>query len=311
MRFPSKFILLIIIFSFVISNIAYAFTNNSSVYEYDAGAVHGFMKHLVSKGEYYRAYMELQRLKSYYPAYLGQDRVFVTEFYLLFMGKRYPEVLNNKRQSAGQDINAINILFKADCLFENSDFLNAANLLNTPGIYGINKHINLYLYKRTVLSFLMLNKIDEARRIINNQTYIDNEYSGLSDGRYVELIDYTENTYDSLKSPYCALAAGIIPGMGYAYSGQRATGIIAFILISALSAVTYYSFTTDNEPLGIFFGAAATFFYGGSILGGYMAAGKYNNAGLTELKDALSGKLDLAGDRENIYMKYGAGSNDN
>jgi hypothetical protein len=274
--------------------------------EYSAENILGFAKYLISRDEYYRAFVELKRLDSYYPGYIKKENIFTTELFLLYKGNRYSDIISSEYNVASKTAKAVHTIFKTDVLFEKKDFISANTLINSDGISGINKDIDLFLYKRTILSYLLLNKLDEARRIIDNRNI--NNFTGLNDIEFSELIEYSENCFGTLKKPYKAMALGLIPGLGYIYADKTATGIIAFLLISALSTLTYYSFKTDNKPAGVFIGTAATFFYGGSIIGGYLASKKYNDSSINDLKDSLSQKIRLAEDREEIYNKYGVGN---
>ncbi len=274
--------------------------------DYSAENTLGFIKHLVSKNEYYRAFVELKRLDSYYPGYLKEDKIFASELFMLFKGCQYPEIFSKDFQGIDRNTRAIHSIFKTDACIEKSEFIRAKELAEAAGFTGYNKDINLFIYKRMVLSYLLLNMIDEAKKIIDNRDISFD--AGPDNIEFGELAEYSADYYKSFKKPYNAVIFGIIPGMGYVYAGQRATGIIAFLLVSALSTLTYYSFKTNNKPIGIFVGTAATFFYGGSIIGGYLSAGRYNNSAVRDLKDSLSEKLYLNKDRERIFNGYGAGS---
>jgi hypothetical protein len=273
--------------------------------DYSADNILGFAKYLISRNEYYRAFVELRRLDSYYPGFVKKDSISTTEFFLLFKGNRYSDIKSLTLKEASPDTKAIHLLFRTDAAFEENDFVNANAFSGTGRIAGINKDIDLFLYKRTILSYLLLNKIDDARSLIENRK---RDVARLNSTELGELLQLSESCFAALKKPYNAMAFGIIPGMGYVYADKTATGIVAFLLISALSALTYYSFKTDNKPVGIFAGTAATFFYGGSIIGGYLSAKKYNDSAINDLKYSLSRKMYLAEDREEIYNNYGIGS---
>ena len=306
-----KLILTLFIFlSFSIDNSVYpAAKQNSQIDiagEYSAGNILGFTKHLISNKEFYRAFAELKRLNSYYPGYIKKDNLFATELFLLYKGGRYSEVINIEFDSTSPDTKLIHSVFKTDAYIEIRDFIKADALVSVSGAFDIDKDIEFYLYKRTVLSYLLLNRIDDTRRLIENRKidFVNN----LNDRDFIDFIELTERCFGSLKKPYTAMALGAVPGMGYVYADQASTGIIAFLLVSALSAFTYYSFKTDNKPIGVFVGTAAAFFYGGSVVGGYLSAKKYNDAAMTDLKDSLSQRMYLEEDREEIYNNYGIGN---
>lgn len=299
-----SFLIKVLIFLFfILSDVVYSDTNRNFPEEYTFNNQLGFVKHLISRDEFYRAFIELKRLDAYYSGYISKENIFTTELFLLFYGRRFSEIPKLKSDIPDYKIKTIHAIFSADALVEKSEFIKANDLLKSFVFSGLYKDIDFYLYKRNILSFLLLNKIDEARSLINNNTL----NSGLDIATFSELIYYTENYFESYKKPYNAIIFGIIPGMGYVYSGKEATGIIAFILISVLSTLTYYSFKTDNKPVGIFIGAATGFFYGGSIIGGYLSAKDYNKSTTSDLKNSLSLKMQMAEDRERIYNDYGIG----
>jgi hypothetical protein len=275
--------------------------------EYSEGNILGFAKYLISKDEFYRAFVELKRLDSYYPGYIKKENIFATELFLLSKGNRYSDIITTEFNYASPSAKTIHTIFKTDAFIDKKEFIKANTLINSSGVAGINKDIDFFLYKRTILSYLLINKIDEARRIIDNRK-IDDQGIGLNNIEFSESIEYSERCFASVKKPYAAMALGVVPGMGYIYADNTSTGIIAFLLISVLSTLTYYSFKTDNKPVGVFIGTATAFFYGGSIVGGYLAAKKYNNTAKNELKDSLIQKMRLAEDREEIYYKYGIGN---
>ncbi|MFH0974925.1 MAG: hypothetical protein V1874_03985 [Spirochaetota bacterium] len=291
----------------LIPTIVYSNTNQSAettVKEYSAGSMLGFVKHLISQNEYYRAYSELKRLNSYYPGYINNNTYFTTELFLLYNGRRYSDILLMNFRTDLR-MNAIHSVFISDAFIHNNEFIKAVNLANSI-TNSAGDDFNLYLYKRTLLSYIMLKKLDEAKSIVYNKKI----NIGLNDANknIFELIDYSDEIYANLKNPCNAIALGAIPGMGYVYADRTATGVIAFFLISVLSALTYYSFKTDNKAIGVFVGTAATFFYGGSIIGGYLSAKSYNDSAVNDLKDSLTQKLNLSDDRKKLYEQYGVGS---
>lgn len=293
-----------VIFSACFIDIIHAAGTDSPSCEYKAGRILGFARYLISKDEFYRAHVELLRCRSFYPGYISPDNFYTTELYLLFRGKRYEEILNRKSGKEKGQFLYINTLFRADSFLESNEFLNAVNCIKPVFQKNNNGDLNFYLYKRMFLSYLLLNNIEKAQKIIDNNKKIEGiDYPG-----FEEAIGYSEDAMSSLREPYCAMALGVVPGLGYAYANEKETGIVAFLVVSVFSALTYYSFKTDNKPMGIVFGAAGAFFYSGNILGGYMAAGRYNSGIMDNLKDYLSNRLELAEDREKIYNNYGIGN---
>lgn len=147
---------------------------------------------------------------------------------------------------------------------------------------------NEFYFKRLFLSYLIQNKIKEAGNLLKSassdkKNIADNfeefkikfnEAGSLKNmdlKKFDDILLYSKENRDSIKNVKLSLLLGIIPGCGYVYSGNTATGVVAFLVVSVFSALTYFSFKTDNKPVGIFLGAAATFFYAGSVMGGYLS----------------------------------------
>jgi len=119
------------------------------------------------------------------------------------------------------------------------------------------------------------------------------------------IYQYSRFIQKKLKNPYAALGWGIIPGAGYIYSDTTENGMVAAIVIGVCAVVTYFATDSGNSGIAFITGAAGTFFYGGSILGGYLAAKRTNNQIMKELHAYLDEELKFAHDREIIFNRYG------
>ena len=271
-------------------------------FEYHPGSILAFTKYLISRDEYYRAYIELKRLNSYYPAYIRKEILYTTELYLLFKGRRFSEILESSCSPVNREIELIETMFKTDVHLARSDYIKANSLLIASGNNKGSSDLDLYIYKRTFLSYLLLNRIVEAKKLLNDVRLVNNESNF---DKYEELIKYSENNFSSLQCSWKSLVLGIVPGMGYFFSGRKSTGIIAFLVVTVFSALTYFSFETNNKPIGIFFGAAGTCFYTGSIIGGCLASRKYNEWIMRDMKESLLKRMALVKDRNEIYSDHG------
>jgi hypothetical protein len=95
--------------------------------------------------------------------------------------------------------------------------------------------------------------------------------------------------------------------MGYVYSGNTATGIIALTLISLMSGMTYAAWKTDVKPVAVLTGTISCFFYGGSIIGGYYEAQRYNRNIDENVINSIDTVMDYDTDYRLLYNKYGLG----
>ncbi len=246
---------------------------------------------LIEKGEYYRAYVELLRLNSYYPSSLSVSVFDITSNYLFYKSKRFDDLLEFDSSGIADNIFIPVSLFRIDSLFKLNRRDEAESELDVLNKRADSESYHEYLKKRSAYI-----------KILKNEK---NEFSG-----YDELFEYSENIYGSKKNPYLGALAGVIPGMGFIYAGETGTGIVALILISAGSAITYSSYRDGWDSLAIISGTITFFFYGGSILGGYMQTTRYNDSLMKTLEMKLNRELMPEKDLEEIYIKFGLNSND-
>lgn len=298
-----RFFLLILLIFLTPKNYLYSKNKPEEIgIQYHPQSILGFTKRLISQKDYYRGYKELQRLNSFYPGYIREDIFYASEMFLLFQGKEYAEILQKKTNSDNCNVQLINIIFKTDVYLERSEYRKADLMLNVGGCLDYSHDLKMFIYKRRLVSNLLLNRIDETRKSLVEER---NKIDKASFNKYKELIKYSDKNMQSLLNPFHSLFLGVVPGLGYIKAGDEATGIIAFILVSVLSALTYFSFSTDNKPVGIFFGAMTVTFYSGSIIGGYLASRRFNNRIRKNTKENIFYEMSLVDDREYILTNYG------
>ena len=282
-------LLLCICFCIAVDGVSYAFDKNSTVPEgYSSDEIKGFMNHLAAQGEYTRARLELYRLRSFFPLTVADNGYLVTEAYFLYHEKRYGELVLENNLPPGAAV------YKCDAFLSLNRFSEAETFIK-----------NIKPEKDDVLNGMM------ARRMFMVDLLNDRPPSsfyngmGIDQGDIEKLARYSMDEGRRLKKTWAGAVLGILPGAGYMYGGEVPTGIVASIVISGLSVLTYYAFRTDNRPAGIFLGAATVFFYGGSILGGYRETVRFNN-GLNEKRARyLEEGLGLAADREKLVHSTG------
>lgn len=264
----------------------------------------GFARHLAAGGEYFRAYTELSRLKSYYPGYLDAAVLRISELYLLYGGGRYEAILALPPPGDGTVVCA-GAVFAADSAFALGDYEGALQLSRTAPGAECDPLLGAALCRRTFMSMVLLGRVDDAARL--ECPYRVPAGKTFDSGAHSGLLSYAHGAWADLRSPAAALALGAVPGLGYAYAGNRQNGVLAFIVVSAFSALTYFSFRTDNAPLGLVFGVAATVFYGGSMVGAYREALRYNRSIDERMRITVMEELHPARDRDEIFQKYGIG----
>ena len=71
---------------------------------------------LIKSGEYYRAYVELLRLNSFYPSFLPDDVFDITSNYLFYKSKKYNDLLDFDMTRISDNIFIPASLFRIDSL---------------------------------------------------------------------------------------------------------------------------------------------------------------------------------------------------
>ena len=266
--------------------------------EYSAIHIRTFTRYLIGRGEYYRARLELQRLASYHPGSISPLIFHVTEDYVLFKGKQYSSIISKRVTGAEYLLTAADFVFKCDAYLMRYDYLKAEALL-TSWNYGVDMEFDGFVIKRKFSVSFLERKFDEAEGL---------RRSGMSDSSAArELLEQARKGGFDEKIPALAAVLGIVPGMGYIYSGQIATGIIAFLLIALNALVCYYAFRTHNNAIGYITGIIGGFFYAGSIAGAYLATRRFNMDLRDSMQESVTEKMKLEEDRGRIFDKYGIG----
>lgn len=271
---------------------------------YSQHAILGFTRHLIAKKEYYRAHAELMRLRSYYPGAVPAERAYATELFLLLYGGRYGE-LNRLSPPGDHTSRCVDAIFKSDSRLAAGEYGKALSVAVEGRGAPCTVDLAPLLGKRAFASALLAGSFESAERMAGEGLLtLPGEFEG---SRYARLLASARRDHSMHKDPVCAAALGLVPGLGYAYAGNMPTGIIAFIAFSALGALAAGAYLTDNKPLAFFFGLGATLVYGGSALGGYRQALRYNEAYSRERRERLSRELDFDSDRQMILREYGIG----
>jgi TM2 domain-containing membrane protein YozV len=265
--------------------------------EFTPDKISSFTCSLIQNEEYYRAYVELLRIKSYYPSYLHPSAFAVTSNYLFYKSKKYNDLLAQDFDRTGDEIFIPLSLFRVDSLIKLEREKDADAELTKLYARPDSADYSAYLNKRSLYLSVLNNE--------NSDSNFKDKYP-----EYEELYIYSKSIYDKRKNPYLGALAGIFPGMGYFYSGESGTGIVSIIVIGAGSAVTYASYRNGLDSLAVFTGLITFFFYGGSIAGGYMQTVKYNDRLMETVEMRLNRELMPERDLEEIYLKFGLNSND-
>jgi len=254
----------------------------------------GFTRHCASVGDFYRAYAELERLEGYYPGFVSEPAVLVSKSYFLFNGMRYIEL--DAIYSSFPNAKGLWV-FESDRYFLSGDYAKMNDILSSA--HSNEAFYNEFLFKRRALADIMLENEAPLKAL---ETLYGDEYSA-----YMELATAYKMTLAEKKSPATAIICGIFPGGGYAYAGNFPTGVVAFTLIALSGALTCAAYATDNHLTAFFIGTVGVLFYGGSILGGYLSAARFNKELREETAHNLLYRMSLLDDHKKIYERDGIG----
>ena len=256
--------------------------------------ISSFTCNLIKNGEYYKAYVELLRLNSFYPSYISDSAFDITASYLFYKGKRYNDLLKFDFNEIDKNMIVPFSIFRIDSLFKlnRKDDADAeiSKLIEIKG-YKEYQEYHSYLKKRKVYLTALMNKGYDKK----NEEFAD----------YRELLEYSGTVHENMKRPFLGALSGIIPGMGYLYAGEKGTALVSVIIIGTGSAVTYASYKNGLDALSIISGTITFFFYGGSVVGGYLQCKKNNEYLTNMLESRLERELMLDRDLDEVYFKFG------
>jgi outer membrane protein assembly factor BamD (BamD/ComL family) len=87
------------------------------------------------------------------------------------------------------------------------------------------------------------------------------------------------------------ILSGILPGAGYAYAGDYATGFMSLLVNGAFIAGTWTAFAQGLDALGVLAGGIGAPFYIGNIYGSALAARKWNQQTLRQAREPIYSAL--------------------
>ena len=262
--------------------------------DFEPEKISGFIYHLIDNREYYRASVEVERLNSYYPGYLKTFEYTASINYLMYKGEAYDLISSWSFNDLNEDVlsKQISFIFKIDSLIKMKKYDEAERII--PSEFQGKDSFFPGIFQRRKLYFDL---IKNRHRESGNNLYLRENYK--------KLTDYADYIHEQEKNPWKGMAAGIIPGMGYIYAGEKGTGITAMIVIGLGAGVTALSWQHEIEPLAIVSGAATGFFYGGSIIGGYRETLRYNRRLMERLDLKLQRDFDFNRDTDEIFIRFG------
>lgn len=259
--------------------------------ELKAGNILSFTKYCAEQEDFYRACSELDRLNSYYPAYLPQETYLVSKAYYLYRGRQYDAVSAMK-----EHINAAPSLsvFAADSCLMKGKYSEIPDILSP---LFKQKKVSLPAVKRSMLASALLE--DESGLEKLERLYAA-DYSACR-----QLSLNGKDMLSKLKSPAAGAFLGIIPGAGYIYADNSPTGLAASAVTVICGILSFAAYRSGSRKSCAVLAAVGFCFYGGNIVGGYLETKRYNRSLKNKLIDESLSLLET--DREEIYTAEGIG----
>jgi outer membrane protein assembly factor BamD (BamD/ComL family) len=251
----------------------------------------------LAEREYYRAVTEYLRFRFLFPASERGDYV------LLQIGRAY--LRGEEYDRAAKNFRLLEEEFPASPLFFQSRYLEGLAVWKGKDRTGAERIFeelatagppnDLAPRSLAALSLLRLEGDNSkgAREALQRftGTYPDHPWS-----ERVREADLRLEAFESLPQKSEVLAgvlSGILPGAGYAYAEEFATGFMSLGVNGAFVAATWAAFANGLEAVGILAGGVGLPFYIGNIYGSVLAARKWNLAVKKQARDPVYADLDF------------------
>jgi len=289
-----KNILSVLIALLLLSDQAGGTSAVSPDYNFSPSEISGFITYLIYNREYYRASVEVERLKSYYPDHMSYSAYRASINYLMYKGGAYASIAAQEPDYRVKDnlSGEITAIFKIDSYLKLKKHNEAQKAAEAISLCS-NEFLKRLVIKRELYFSLYNNSLSRGE---DKEDFFND---------YDELIRYSGYIHDMKKDPWKGLAWGIIPGMGYIYAGESGTGIVAMIVIGLGTSITALTYRNNMDSFALLSGTVTSLFYGGSIIGGYRETLRYNNNLMDRLDLRLQRDLEFDRDIDDIFIKFG------
>ncbi|MFA5044264.1 MAG: hypothetical protein WC381_00600 [Kiritimatiellia bacterium] len=196
-----------------------------------------------------------------------------------------PELLD-RAEDSDRDLKPVALLLRAEVASAAKKHDEAVYYLQSAVGEDTSPDMRKFIVRRVAGENLRAGRSDQARAAL----------SQAPGGEAAALMALTDYERERDKSPVLGGVLGLIPGLGYMYSGEYANGLRSLILNGLFMGAMVYSGVEDQW--GAF--AVISFFeitwYSGSIYGGIDAAQRYNRARQERCLEAVQGPAAFAPD---------------
>ena len=231
-----------------------------------------FAESLLGEGDYYRAITEYKRAMFFAKDEDGKvhDIALLGVARALFAGQQYGRagewLFQNQgefksaeegHEAEGLMVRALLAARRGDRLLE---ILEEKRASNEVSFYRALAYANRGQWTQAREAFLMVSPASQLAGVAANHAAIADSAQTLN-----------------WKSRGLAMFLGIVPGLGYWYSGHKQSGVAALIVNAVFIGATIEAFDSNQDVLGGFLTLFSTSWYASSIYGSGKAAERYND----------------------------------
>jgi tetratricopeptide (TPR) repeat protein len=241
----------------------------------NAKLLYYFAKELEANKEYEKAIIEYKRLLSYYPNSAYKANTLKAVFNILYQQEKYLEMINWGKKILNNNEKLVNIR-KIEFLigvayFKIDNFKLARNYFEKVRDFD-NNELKDKTYLLEGLSFAKQEKWKQAKNSFSEIKSSSQFYRTAQ--KSIKLAK--QGKHLKYKDPVIASALGIIPGLGYLYSGYSETAVSSIFVNSLFIGGATKAFENDNKSLGMILGTFGFGFYTGNIYGSFQTAQRKN-----------------------------------
>jgi putative component of membrane protein insertase Oxa1/YidC/SpoIIIJ protein YidD len=249
---------------------------NSDLTDANARLLYDFAEQLKYEGDIEKSITEYKRLISYYPDSVYKGPALSSVFNLLYQDSRYLEAIelgDRIKQESDGSINLTELNF-----YIGTSYFRLENYKRAREYFSkVRESNNDDLISKTHLiegiGYVIQEKWDKAESSFSNVDKQSDYY-----GKSQEFIKLSkEGNHLELKDPKLAGTLGVVPGLGYLYSGYKQTAASSLFVNSLFFWATSQSFEKDNKGLGTLLGVFSFGFYSGNIHGSVETAKRKND----------------------------------
>ena len=196
----------------------------------------------------------------------AQDRRQQTQYALIlsyFLGQKYEQAILSFEESDLTDASPDFPAFRELLIILDEAYYKVGEPDNASQVLNLLKQGDPEAAKALDLSqALRSGEIEKARAVANPSGSVERVLHG-----------YEKGTKSQSKA---RRLNALLPGLGYAYAGQRSAAMTSFIINTLFVAATYQLFDHGHEALGAIVGSLEMGWYVGGINGAGLAAVEYN-----------------------------------